>query len=375
MKLIYIANSRIPTEKAHGIQIMKMCEAFSDAGVNVELVLPMRLNYIKESPFIFYGTKHNFKIHRLPCIDLVGCGKLGFYIQSFSFAIASFFYILKKNADFIYSRDELPLYFLSFFKKNIFWEIHTPKWNFVSRRVLKVSKGIISITHGLKNFYMQNGVKAEIIFVAPDGVDLKQFDINMGKDKIRENLELAKNKKIVMYAGHLYDWKGVQVLADASLGLPSDVAVVFLGGTDIDIASFREKNKDKKNIFILGRKSHSDVSYYLKSANVLVLPNSAKSEISEKYTSPMKLFEYMASGIPIVASDLPSIREVLSNNNAILVRPDDPKDLADGICIGLKDSILSGNIGSKSLADAVKYTWESRASNILDFIKYNGKSS
>ena len=89
----------------------------------------------------------------------------------------------------------------------------------------------------------------------------------------------------------------------------------------------------------------------------------------------MKLFEYMASGVPIIASDTPSIREVLNNNNAMLVKPDDAEALWGGICKLLKDDALGVKISSKSLADSKNYAWGSRASNILDFIKHNGNSS
>jgi len=64
MKIYYLANARIPTEKAHGFQIMKMCEGFANQGVNVELIIPQRYNYIKDDPFKFYGIRNNFKIKK-----------------------------------------------------------------------------------------------------------------------------------------------------------------------------------------------------------------------------------------------------------------------------------------------------------------------
>ena len=57
MKLIYITNARITTEKAHGIQIMKTCEVFSNAGMKVLLIIPRRFNWIKKDPFDYYGIK------------------------------------------------------------------------------------------------------------------------------------------------------------------------------------------------------------------------------------------------------------------------------------------------------------------------------
>ena len=89
MKIIYLANARIPTEKAHGIQIMKMCEAFSDADAKILLLIPRRINWIKEDPFEYYGIKKNFRIKKLPTIDLIPLdfilGNLALWIQAISF--------------------------------------------------------------------------------------------------------------------------------------------------------------------------------------------------------------------------------------------------------------------------------------------------
>ncbi len=372
MKLLYIVNARIPTEKAHGIQIMKMCEAFALAGNEVELVVPRRLNPLKNNPFEYYNVKGNFKIKKLPCLDFVRFGKIGFFVQSLTFSISVFFYSIFKKCDFAYGRDELSLYFLTFLKnKKLFWETHTAKNNFVVKRALEKADGVISITQGLKDFYLNKyKIKEEKILVAPDGVDLKDFDIKLTKEELKEKLNLPKDRKIALYTGHLYDWKGAQVLADSSRFFKNDELLVFVGGTDKDIEEFKEKNKDKENILILGRVPHKKIPFYLKLADVLLLPNSAKSEISRLYTSPMKLFEYMASGVPIVASKLPSIEEVLINNiNAILVESDNPKALFEGVNKILSDESFAEKISSSSFVDARKYLWKERSANILNFIK------
>src|SRR3989338_7774332 len=97
MKIIYLANARIPTEKAHGLQIMKMCEAFSllktenrKSKIEVGLIAPRRFNKIKQSPFKYYDVQPIFKITKLPCLDLTffGFGRAGFFIQIFTFLIS-----------------------------------------------------------------------------------------------------------------------------------------------------------------------------------------------------------------------------------------------------------------------------------------------
>ncbi len=370
MKLTYIANARIPTEKAHGIQIMKMCEAFALSNSKVELVIPKRLNNIKEGPYVYYGVEHNFKIKKLPCLDLVKFGKVGFYVQSLTFAISSFFYTMPKKSNIIYSRDELPLYFLSFFKKNIFWETHMAKSNFIIKRILCKSNGIISITQGLKNFYLKSyKINPDKVLVAPDGVDIKKSKVKSQKSEIREILNLPQNKEIILYTGHLYSWKGIDTLIKSAKFLNKNTLVYLVGGTKKDIIKTKKQTANNQNIVVVGDRPHFEIPDWQKSADVLILPNTAKEDISKYYTSPMKLFEYMASGVPVIASDLPSIREILNKNNSVLVGPDDPEKLAKGIKKVLQDPYFADGISKQAYEDVQNYTWQKRVNYILKFMK------
>ncbi len=378
MKIIYIANIRMPTEKAHGIQIMKMCEAFANSKLNksikLELVVPQRFNYIKDDPFEYYGIKRNFKIKKLPCLDLIPLdkyiGHLGSWVESITFNFFVFPYILFKKTDIIYTRDKFSL-FLILFKKNLVFEAHTfPKNYFMYSLFFKKLKKIIVITQKLKDFFIEKGISADKILVASDGVDLEKFNIKNTQEECRKRLSLPLDKKTVLYTGHLYEWKGAQTLAKASQFLPKDMEIYFIGGTDKDVRRFKTQNS-KLKIKIVGYKPHSEIPFWLKAADVLVLPNSAKKEISKYWTSPLKMFEYMASKRPIIASDLPSIREILNENNSFLVKPDNPERLAKGIESILKNPNLSAKISNQAFQDVQNYTWQKRAKNILEFLKYD----
>lgn len=369
MKIIYIANIRLPTEKAHGIQIMKTCEAFAQTGVMVELIIPNRKNHLKTDPFDYYQVKKSFKIERLFSLDLVFLGAAGFLIQAFTFSLSvllKYFSSRKNNETFFYTRDEMLAWALSSLGVNIVWETHMGHNNVFIRSLIKRNLPIVAISRGLSDFYHSLGSKN--ILVSPDGVDLEQFQINDSREEARARLGLPMNAKLVVYTGHLYSWKGADVLAAAATQLASDIMVLFVGGTEKDIELFKDKYGGVKNIMILGSKPHYEIPLYLRAADVLIIPNSANEKISQLYTSPMKLFEYMASGTPIVASDLPSLREILNEENSVLVNPDSPDAMATGIATVLSDTEKSNTLAKQASKDVQKYDWRERAIAIINNI-------
>ncbi len=345
IKIIYLANARIPTEKAHGVQIVKMCEAFADQGVVVELIVPTRKTQIKEDPFTYYGVKRNFKLTKLWCLDTIRFGRPGFWVETLSFSLSVIWCSLFRREVF-YTRDEFLAFCLNLFDKKVVWEVHMGQQNLFARSLLRSKIPMVAISSGLKDLYVRLGVPKERILVASDGVDLKQFDVGLSQIEARKRLGLAKEAKLVIYTGSNYSWKGVDTL----------MATKNLFSPEVDL-------------LIVSGKPYTEIPLYLKASDILVLPNTAKEEVSKTYTSPMKLFEYMASGRPIVASDIPSIREILNNRNALFVQPDNPEDFALKIKQLLENKDFANKISIQALRDVRAYTWESRAKLILDFIK------
>jgi glycosyltransferase involved in cell wall biosynthesis len=378
MKLIYIANARMPTEKAHGVQIAKTCEALINAGVDLELWLPARRNPLKgRDIFEFYSLEKKFSVRKFFCLDPIGwlnfLPGLAFFIESktFAWSIARTLKHGQYDRAVFYCRDAYPL--LPVLKRGLryFFEIHDlgakPKSYLL--KVLAASQGLVAITRGLAD-ELGKYVKQEKILVAEDGVDLGKFSIKLPRERARLDLGLVRDAKIVVYTGHLYQWKGAPTLAQAAQYLPENAWVCFVGGTESDVFDF--KNYAKKNrlqkIKITGQVPYNEVPYYLAAADVLVLPNSAKFRISEHYTSPLKLFEYMASRRPIVASDLPSIREVLDESTAMFFVPDDPISLARKISQLLSDPGLCERLATNAASRVNLYTWDKRVEKILQFI-------
>ncbi len=376
MKIYYIANIRIPTEKAHGIQVMKMCESFALSGVEVVLVVPNKKNPIKEDPIDFYGVKRIFKIIKLPVFDLGSSSAFLFILSSLTFYFSLYFFLLFKSREssILYTRGEVALVLARLIPRKIFiWETHIKPGNMLRyEKALKRSSGIVTVTKYYADELIRDfGVLRENTLVAPDAVQLEDFIIDGNKGTFKKRLNLPSDTKIVLYTGHLYGWKGVDTLAEATPLLGEGITVVVVGGTDIDLVNFRAKYGDIKNLLIVGQKPYGEMKFYLNSADVLVIPNSAKSTTSQFYTSPLK---FMASGVPIVASDLVSIREILNDDNSVFFNPDDSKDLAEKIQ-GLLDGPDKGNrISSKAFTEVNKYTWTKRGHNIVEFIKNKTKN-
>lgn len=374
-KLIYIANLRLPTEKAHGIQIAKMCEALTGQGIKVKVVAPFRFSRIKTDFFKYYGVNRSFAFKKIFSPDFYLPGKLNwvaFQIKNFISAAILAIYVLVQKPDIIYSRDELPLYLLSFFKKHLVFEIHkfsTRKLLFY-RRFKKLNLKIIAVSRGNKEELLRLGFREYNIVIAHDGVDLKNFDLDIDKKEAREKLGLPQDKVFIGYIGQLKTMgmeKGIGILIKAFKMinlLNKDLMLVIVGGREEDLREY----ESSENILFLGHKPYNLIPHCLKAFDILAMPFPYNQHYAF-YMSPLKLFEYMASRRPIVTTDLPSIREILNEKNSVLVKPENSKNLADGIKFVLENKSLAENLANQAFQDVKSYTWQKRAEMILEFIK------
>lgn len=362
MTIAYIANIRFPTEKAHGAAIAKACEALTKAGEEVVLLVPARGNHLTIPALQYYGIKFSFVVRSLFSIDTVAFGKPGFWLQSFTFACSTLFSLRSTTHDVVYGRDELVLALLVLFgRKNIFWESHDGTWNIASRYVARKAQGIVVVSNGLKDFYVEHGVPAEKIYATPNGIDIAEFAHPETKEAARARLGLPQDKKIALYIGRLDGWKGTDTLLEASTLLSKDILVAMIGGEQPQIEKLKARYP---KVCFLGYKPYSELANNQVAADVLIVPNTAKSDISVRFTSPLKLIAHMASHRPIVASNLPSIRELVSENSAVLVEPDNPEALAEGI----QKALIQPEIAEKAFERATQLDWSTRAKNILEFI-------
>lgn len=388
MRLLYLANNRIPSEKANSLQIMRSCAAFQKLGADVTLVVPHRVQprvmRSVRDPFAYYGIEERFRIRRLPCLDTLEIAPeplqpAAFALQASSFAIASAACLARGKADIYYSRDPLSMVLMAAapeaVRQRTAFEAHTfpmPGYRrqlhvWATRRLGK----LVCITNGLAAEYAARGIDPGRLLVAPDAVDLDAYRNPPSKVEARAQLGLPLEAKIACYAGHLYPWKGVHTLVQAARHLPDDHLICIVGGTSEDMRALRTvvQREGLENVQLVGHVPPTRVPTYLAAADVLVLPNSGKSEVSARYTSPMKLFEYMAARRPIVASRLPSLQEILRDGDyALLVEPDNPEALATGISRVVSDPYLAEVLSSAAWRDVQGNSWEARGGRILGFL-------
>jgi glycosyltransferase involved in cell wall biosynthesis len=375
-KFYYVANIRLPTEKAHGIQIMKMCEAFAELGQEVELIVPQRATPIKEDPFIYYGVKNIFRITKLPTVDLIRFGKLGFWIQAVTFAEAASWYLLLKKGIF-YTRDELMALFLKMMNKKVMWEVHMGQMNFFAQILLKLQTPMIVITQGLKELYTKSGGRESSIMVAHDAVNLGDFKVLPDEDMLRKELKLPEHSFIVAYIGKyktLGHTKGVEAIIQPFKKLHdihSESFLLFVGLEKGEIEELEalivKEGISKDSYKIVGHVQQKEAIKYMKASHLLLMMYPPTTHYA-LYMSPLKLFEYMASGTPILVSDLPSLREVVNEDEAFLFDPKDSSDFERKLLYIAEHQGEAKEKARQAASVVQRYTWGERARQILTFI-------
>ncbi|MHB1118324.1 MAG: glycosyltransferase family 4 protein [Minisyncoccota bacterium] len=375
--LFLIFHGRFPSEKAASLFAAKSCEAFAERGYRVTLLVPRRLGVNKRDPHEFYGVHKNFRVVYLPTVDLFRVpvfSRVAFHVSLCVFAVSTLVYLMVRSgrSDVVYSNEHLPLLLASYVRENTFYEVHDmPERNHAFYALLfRRIKGLIitnrwKLEHIAKTFMLLSTK----LFYEPNAVDVSDFDLTITKEEARTKLGITSQAPIVLYTGHLYSWKGVDTLARAAGILDSRASVYIVGGTNEDVARFKKEFGGIPNLHIVGYRPHKEIPVWQKAADAVVLPNTAREDISKYYTSPMKLFEYMASRRPIVATNIPSVQEIVNNLNAIMVIPDDQEAMARGVIEALENTNLVGEITERAYQDVELHTWDKRARRILDFVE------
>ena len=373
LRVAYVGSPELFLRGASPIHVMKMCQAIARLGIQVDLILQSYDSKI--DIFKCYGVDPIFNI-----ITTVPSTKGS--LRHFIHGTYSAFYVWlnKQQYNLVLTRNIIFTYLATvFFGIPTIYDAHHPLVNRPAKLAFhrfKDSKYLVRFStnsEGLAKTYTDLGLPEEKLVVAHNGVDLEQFRGVQSKLEARGRFGLPQDKKIVCYSGNIYRGRGIDLLVEVSSRL-RDVLFLIIGGLESDIKIYRDivARKNLENFKIVGFVSQSVVPLYLFAADALVIPYTSEMTIqggtnATGFTSPLKLFEFMASRRPIVATNLPTVSEILHDNiNAVVVDPDSVDSLYQGIKGVLEDEALGTKIAVQAAADVERYTWEERVKKILN---------
>lgn len=380
-----VVNIRFPSDRAHGLQVAAMAEALAATGLAVSVVVPRRFPYQDIDVYKHYGVRPTFQVDRIASIDTIDMvpaklQRIPFLLQSATFGWRALARVAVERHAGVLVRDHYTLASLvNGLRSRDLWRLAAEVHNLptsASRRRWVVAPmahlpAVITITDALKEDLVAEGLEPESILVARDGVHLSRHQGLPAASVARKHLGLPADIPTVVYAGQLYPWKGVDVLVRAVASLP-DVRLLIVGGDQANLSrvvALAEECMPGRATFA-GTIRHTEVPFHLAAGDIIALPNTAKELISSRYTSPLKLFEAMATGRPVVASSIPSLREVLVHGcNAQLVAPDDPEALADGIAQLLGNPERAARLTAQALRDVEPYDWAQRGQRVARFLR------
>jgi glycosyltransferase involved in cell wall biosynthesis len=370
MRIVYLAHALIPSRSANSINIMKMCAAFRRTGHEVTLLVPNRpgRDVAVADVFEYYGVDCRFKVGLLPWRRFPG--------RSYAYALGAALRLRRMNADLVYTRFLIGAAAAVHLGSRVVFETHarpaeqSPLGELLLRSMAAHSRlaRLVVISEALREDCATRtpGVASKLV-VAHDGAD------PLPPDAVPASLGGTKGALAVGYVGQLYAGKGMELIARLAPLCPWAQFHV-IGGTPADVELWKTRTQSISNLHLHGFVPPSQVPRHLRALDVLLAPYQRTVAVFggggdvAKWMSPLKLFEYMASGRPIICSDLPVLREIVEHERTALLC--DPEDVAawSAALARLRDEApLRLSLAQSALERFEShYTWTARAKRVLD---------
>lgn len=386
MKIYYISPATIPSRSANSIHVVNMCEGLSQLGYDVTLFAnseQMDLSSSSDVLQLYYGI-YSRKIKLIFCRNrmrrgtelLIGLYALFHFVRD----------ILSSNTPvFIISRNLYGAALLGLlFKNKVLYESHGPEVGarkFLQRCLIKSNRiSSVVISNALRKIIASlYGVPEKKIAVMHDAARSGQVPMSsMERQETRSDLlgnllgDISFDK-LAGYFGHLYPGRGIEVIQGIAAQNPK-IAFFVYGGNKMEIENYTNSNVIT-NIFFMGYIQPRHVGKSMAMMDVLLMPYQKTVSIgldnidTAQWMSPMKLFEYMSVGVPIISSDLPVLREVLSDGeNCLLVESNDIHAWSRALCSLTPN--LAAKISSNSYKQyLVNHTWVRRSQKMLELLE------
>jgi glycosyltransferase involved in cell wall biosynthesis len=374
-KVVYVPYDSIPSRWANTVQSMKMAQAFSERVKRLEIVTAADRRPVFSNGGVdlktWYGLRRDIPLLRIPISTKNDNGTEGRWSKWVRRGVALL--VASRFPTFVFTRRIEPVPLLLRMGCRVLLENHDPQTaGVLGPEILSDERflGLVTISEDIVHLYLHYGLPPEKILVEQSGVDLEGFLPEHTKEGARRRLGLALNEALVVYSGHLYDFKGIPIVYELAEKMPAR-RFVLVGGWDEDVKKLRRLAQERNlpNLKLVGHVSQADLPTYLYAADALLLPPLRNHAWSET-TSPLKMFEYMAVRRPIVASSLKNIAMVLHDRvNALLADPDHPESFRQTLEEVLANPALASQISDQAFQDVQRYSFSQRVSRILDFVE------
>ena len=387
MKVYYISPSTIPSRSANSIHVVNMCEGLNQLGYEVVLFAHSNscnsLNCQKQLKNI-YGVD-NRKINLKVFHSKKNRG-IEFIIALRALIYFTLDFIKNTEPQYIISRNLYAATFLGLlFRRNVIYETHSPEYGFrkkLQKWLLTSNKiKMVVISEALKKIIQNfHHISSENIYVFHDAARSGQLRLDLlqrtelKRQLLSNKFDLDDYEKVIGYFGHLYSGRGIEIIEELAKLNPGCAFIVY-GGNEADIREYKSRNANK-NLFFMGYIHPKKARKAMAMMDVLLMPYQKSVSIgikgidTSKWMSPMKLFEYLSVGVPIISSNISVLKEVLiDSENCLLVEPDDVNAWSDALQRIISNVELEEKLGfnAHSLYKD-KYTWKHRAKDMLDLL-------
>jgi glycosyltransferase involved in cell wall biosynthesis len=369
MRIVCVSASQVPSDTANSIQVMKVCQAFAQIGQEVILLVPgLRPEGLRPAGLqSHYGLRTLFNIEWLP-----GRSRRLFPWKAVRYARrlgADLLYAWPVQAGALSLLAGLPSMLEAHDRPS---GLAGPLWFrlFLSRRG---RKRLLPITQALQNdLERRYGRLPEVqVRVAPDGVDLERYVRLPDPEAARRDLGLPASPT-VLCTGHLYAGRGADLFLELAGRFPQ-ASFVWVGGRPADVEAWRRRTSSLslENVIFTGFVPNERIPLYQSAGDVLLMPyertvSTSSGGNTAAICSPMKMFEYMAAGRPILASDLPVLREVLDESTAVFCPPEHTPAWESALGELLTDPKRRQDLGRRARLAVRGYSWTERARRVLE---------